>query len=134
MKRKLIVIIIFLLWSIGSVYSITKIDDIEKMNVDEIIDLLNHSDPERQKMALDYGVSRFLNNEKIRVAVIELLKKENKISEEWYKQWYEEYDKRGEYPPLDWEPQVVSKGLSGEEYLMLVKIVAKFKDEKAISA
>ncbi len=136
MKGRLILVMVLILWDISWLNvcfssEITR-DGIERMDVEEVISLLEDLDPQVRSVILDYGVPKFLDNKKIQMALIELLKRENEIREEWGKQWDEEYAKRGKKPPEDWEPKNLKKGVSQEGYAHLINIVINLGDERAI--
>ncbi len=139
MKKRLMLSLVILL-EIGflkvSFSNAITVEEIEEMSVDEIIGLLNSPDTNTQSLALDYGVLRFLDDDRIRVAIIKLLQRENELKEQWWAEWDKECKRRGEEPPLEWDPEGIKEKrvTTGEGYLMLVDIVVDLKDERAISA
>lgn len=107
----------------------TERSKIIEMNVEETLILLRDSDWHVRYNAIVYGVNKFMNDDRIRIALITLLEDENNVSQNWW----EDYKKTG--GDLAYLNQKYKFGEGHGEYIIeLIDKVIALNDKRAINA
>lgn len=137
MKKNLIMLMVMIfVWCSTLSVSEVRGEEEEEMGVEEILELLNHPDWKERYVAVSHLEGKVIDDERIKLALIKALEKENLENEEWWGKWWEEYKRTGEEPPAGWYPEgweiPTEEGGEGEYYLALLKVVIDLKDERAI--
>ncbi|MEW6104634.1 MAG: hypothetical protein AB1630_12620 [bacterium] len=125
---------IILLFFLDFAFCEVSVEEIKKMGVEEILGLLNHPNWGERAKAIYYGVPNFINDERIKLALINLLEEENALGEKWWEEWQKEYERcRGDETKMKikFMNEVYGEGY-GEYHIDLADTVIRLKDERAI--
>ncbi len=144
MKRDYIIVFVVVTITFSSIFLFgaeKDVSEIEKMNVPELIELLNNPNWQERDKCINYGLREFRKlddkgtpgefkdfegKEEITKALIKLLEKENAIFEEW---WKEYENKKGKIKFMN---ETMGEGY-GEYLIDLVAAVISLKDSRATS-
>ncbi len=123
------IFLILLIISPKTMASEITISEVKKMNMKQILDLLNSPNWQDRDLAVNYGVDRFIENDTVKIALIKLLEKEIQISENWW----EDYERtNGNIEYLN-EKYGFGEGYGEYEFELIDKVI-QLKDKRALNA
>lgn len=110
----------------------TKSYEAARMSMGEVLKLLNSSDWQERDLALEYGIDSFIENDTVKIALINLLEREIQISEEWWKK-YHKIGGDAEHISKKYKEEYGFGEGYGEYEIELIDKVIELKDKRAIN-